>query len=341
MAISRRVTSLRLLGVGAAVLALSTAAAGSAWATDCPGGRGWDKGNHGGYKPGTGAGTPVTTTAVDKCEFSLDGNGWYSQIKVDDINLKPADDGKVHVKVRTASDASSCTVSLASYRTHGPTWETSGEQVFHDFDSVDVKQGGQDTLDVAIPDVGCYAQIDLYRGKVKYDGLKDANDGFEHGDLPIGPSRKVIKDKLIAAWNGGTKNCTAQEIPPAPEPPTSEPTPEEPPATEPPSTENPSEPPAPEESTPESPTPSASEPTPETPDASEPTPDASEPTSETSTPSNEPSPASAGGSTGGGGGLAETGGGSVLPIAGGAALLLAAGGAVMIVTRRRRTAAGS
>ncbi|AXG81073.1 LAETG motif-containing sortase-dependent surface protein [Streptomyces paludis] len=339
MAISRRVTALRLLGIGAAALAFTTAAAGSAWAGDCPGGKGWDKGNHGGYKPGTGAGTPVTpVTTTDKCEFSLDGRDWYSQIKVDDINLKPADDGKVHVKVRTASDSAKCTVSLASYRTHGPTWNTSGEQVFHDFDSVEIKHGGQDTLDVAFPDVGCYAQVDLYRGKIKYDGLKDANDGFEHGDLPIGPSRPVIKDKLIAAWNGGTKNCTTQEIPPAPEPSTETPSEEPPPAAETPSTEEPSEPPTPEESTPESPEPSTSEPTPAT---SEPTPTASEPTDEaSSTPPNTPTEASTGG-TGGGGDLAETGGGNVVPIAAGAAVLLAAGGAVVIMTRRRKAVTGA
>ncbi|MFE3828258.1 LAETG motif-containing sortase-dependent surface protein [Streptomyces sp. NPDC059092] len=330
MAKTRRVTALRLLGVGAAALAFTTAAAGSAWATDCPGGKGWDKGNHGGYKPGTGAGTPVTT--ADKCEFSLDGRDWFSQIKVDDISLKAADDGKVHVKVRTASDAANCTVSLASYRTHGPTWETSGEQVFHDFDTVDIKQGSQDTLDVAFPDVGCFAQVDLYRGKVKYDGLQDANDGFEHGDLPIGPSRSVIKDKLIAAWNGGTKNCTTQQIPPAPEPSTSESTPEKPPAEATPPAGTPSEPATPGSDTP---APSASEPG--APGSDTPAPSASEPASDASTPSNAPSAAS----TGGGGDLAETGGGNVVPLAAGAAVLLAAGGAVVIVTRRRKAVAGN
>ncbi|MEV7085345.1 LAETG motif-containing sortase-dependent surface protein [Streptomyces sp. NPDC093085] len=326
MAKSRRVTALRLLGTGAAALALTTMAAGSAWATDCPGGKGWDRGNHGGYKPGKGAGTPVTVPTTDKCEFSLDGRDWVSQIKVDDISLKPADDGKVHVKVRPASDATNCTVSLASYRTHGPTWETSGEQVFHDFDTVDVKRGGEDTLDVAFPDAGCFAQVDLYRGKAKYDGLKDAKDGFEHGDLPIGPSRAVIKDKLIAAWNGGTKNCTAQEIPPAPEPSTEESTPAEPPASTP-GTETPEEPSTPGSDTP---TPGASEPG--TDEPATPTPSASEPTSDASTPSSAPSAAT----TGGGGDLAETGGGNVVPLAAGAALLLAAGGAVVIVTRRRK-----
>lgn len=78
-----------------------------------------------------------------------------------------------------------------------------------------VKPGQTDTLDIAVPDAGCFAQIDLYRGAVKFDGKLDAKDGFVHGDLPKGPDRPVIKDKLIAAWNGGTKDCTVTEQPPS------------------------------------------------------------------------------------------------------------------------------
>lgn len=204
MSIARRVTLRRLLGTGAATLAFSAALASVASATDCPGGKGWQNG--GSYKPGTGAGSKTET---DRCEFSLDGKNFFASVKVDDLNLKPTDDGKVHVKVRAAGDASTCTASLASYRAHGPTFATSGEQVFHDFDTVTVKAGAVDSLDISIPDVGCYAQIDLYRGNTKFDGKLDANDGFTHGDLPKGPDHPVIKDKLIAAWNGGTKDCTA------------------------------------------------------------------------------------------------------------------------------------
>lgn len=205
MSIARRVTLRCLLGTGAVVLALSASTTG-AWATGTPGGDGWEK-TGGDYKPGNGAGTKTET---DRCQFSLDGTNFYDSVRVDDQTLKPTDDGKVHIKVRTAGDASTCTASLASYRAHGATFNTSGEQVFHDFDTVTVKPGGTDSLDISVPDVGCYAQVDLYRGAVKFDGLFDANDGFEHGDLPKGPDRPVIKDKLIAAWNGGTKDCTAQ-----------------------------------------------------------------------------------------------------------------------------------
>ncbi|MFE5144337.1 LAETG motif-containing sortase-dependent surface protein [Streptomyces fagopyri] len=312
MSIARRVTLRCLLGTGAAVLALTGAAPG-AWASGTPGGDGWDNG--GGYKPGQGAGT---VTEADRCEFSLDGTSFHDWVRVDDQNLKPTDDGKVHIKVRAAGGAGSCTASLAAYRTHGATFRTSGEQVFHDFDSVRVTPGETDSLDIAVPDLGCFAQIDLYRGAVKFDGKFDAVDGFEHGDLPKGPDRAVIKDKLIMAWNGGGKDCTAQ-------PPSTPGT--TPPATTPPASTPPaSTPPA---QTPGSPTPST--PAESTPPQTPGTPSASESTT-------PPGPTPNGGGSTPPGDLAETGGGNTLPIAAGAAALLAAGGAITVVTRRRRSA---
>ncbi|MFF3963649.1 LAETG motif-containing sortase-dependent surface protein [Streptomyces griseorubiginosus] len=310
MSIARRVTLRRLLGTGAATLAFSAALASVASASDCPGGKGWGDGGH--YKPGTGAGSKTET---DRCEFSLDGKNFYASVKVDDQNLKPGDDGKVHVKVRAAGDATTCTASLASYLAHGPTFATSGEQVFHDFDSVTVKAGAVDTLDVAIPDAGCFGQVDLYRGNTKFDGKLDAKDGFPHGDLPKGPDHPVIKDKLIAAWNGGTKDCTTTETTPPATPPATETTP---PASE-------STPPA-SESTP--PTSESTPPASETPGTDSPTPSASE---STSTPG-APTP-----NGGGGDNLAETGASSNTPlIAGGAAVLLAGGAGIVLATRRRK-----
>ncbi|MDQ0600318.1 LPXTG-motif cell wall-anchored protein [Streptomyces canus] len=305
MSIARRVTVRRLLGTGAATLALCASGASAAWATG-PGGDGW---NHGGtYKPGTGAGTE---TGTDRCQFSLDGVNFFDSVKVDDQNLKPTEDGKVHIKVRAAQDAATCTASLASYIAHGPTFATSGEQIFVDFDTVTVKQGQSDSLDIAVPDAGCYAQIDLYRGATKFDGNLDANDGFTHGELPKGPDRPVIKDKLIAAWNGGTKDCsTTQTTPPA-----------TPPAeTTPPASES---------------TPPASE---STPPASESTPPASE-TPSTDSPSASASTTAPAATPNGGGGddLAETGGSSATgPIAIGAAVLLAGGAGIVLATRRRK-----
>ncbi|MGW1539227.1 LAETG motif-containing sortase-dependent surface protein [Streptomyces sp. NPDC002309] len=304
MSIARRVTARRLLGTGAASLALCAASASGAWATGSPGGGdGWGAGAR--YKPGTGAGT---VTGSDRCEFSLDGENFQASVKVDDVSLRPTDDGKVHIKVRAAGDAATCTASLASYLAHGATFATSGEQKFVDFDTATVKPGQTDSLDIAVPDAGCFAQIDLYRGAVKYDGLLDAGDGFEHGELPKGPDRPVIKDKLIAAWNGGTKDCTA--------------TPSEPPATT-----SPSPSPTPPASTP----PGSAEPSTPAGTTPAPTEPASEPPSSTP-PANAPSPA------GPGEDLAETGADSnTTPIALGAAALLAGGAAIVVATRRRRS----
>ncbi|MFF5185235.1 LAETG motif-containing sortase-dependent surface protein [Streptomyces sp. NPDC000345] len=314
MSIARRVTVRRLLGTGAASLTLcaaSVAAASGAWAhSGTPGGDGWNTGGH--YQPGTGAGTE---TGTDRCQFSLDGKNFFDSVRVDDQNLKPTQDGKVHVSVRTAGDASTCTASLASYLAHGATFGTSGEQVFVDFDSVTVKPGQTDTLDISVPDAGCYAQIDLYRGAVKFDGKLDAKDGFEHGDLPKGPDRPVIKDKLIAAWNGGTKDCTVTEQPPSSSPPAG-------------GGESPS---APASSAP--PSDSSSE-------STTPSPTASESESESGTPAPSASESTTAPATtphGGGGDLAETGANSATPlIAGGAAALLLGGAAIVVATRRRR-----
>ncbi|MGQ4435654.1 MULTISPECIES: LAETG motif-containing sortase-dependent surface protein [unclassified Streptomyces] len=306
MSIASRVTVRRLLGTGAASLALAAASVGGAsgaWAHG-GGGDGWGSGH---YRPGSGAGT---VTESEGCQFSLNGTDFFPSVKVDDQNLKPTDDGKIHIKVRTAGDASTCTASLASYTAHGPTFATSGQQVLVDFDTATVKKGQTDSLDIAVPDEGCFAQIDLYRGAVKFDGNPAAGDGLVHGDLPKGPDHPVIKDKLIAAWNGGTKDCTTKESP-SPSAPASVP----PSAPE-------STPPASESSTP---APSASESTPE----STPTPAAS---GSSSAPATAPSP-----NGGGGGDLAETGGGSNTgPLVGGAAVLLAGGAAIVVATRRRR-----
>ncbi|WP_250400841.1 LAETG motif-containing sortase-dependent surface protein [Streptomyces cellostaticus] len=310
MSIARRVTARRLLGTGAASLALcaaSVAAASGAWAHGTHGGDGWKTGGH--YAPGTGAGTE---TGTDRCQFSLDGVSFFDSVKVDDQNLRPTEDGKVHVKVRAAEDAAGCTASLASYLAHGASFATSGEQVLVGFDTVAVKPGETDSLDIAVPDAGCFAQVDLYRGAVRFDGRTDANDGFEHGDLPKGPDHPVIKDKLIAAWNGGAKDCTG--------------TPEEP--------QSPS-PSAPAEES-AGPGPSASE------SSAAPSPSSSE-----SAPAPSPSESRAGsvptpnGGGDDGGDLAETGGGGDSGlIAGGAAVLVAGGAAFVLLARRRRGAQG-
>lgn len=316
MSIARRVTARHLLGTGAAALALcaaSVASASGAWATGTPGGEGWKAGGQ--YRPGTGAGTE---TGTDRCQFSLDGSHFYDSVKVDDQNLKPTQDGKVHVTVRAADDAASCTASLASYLAHGASFATSGEQVFVDFDTVTVKPGATDTLDIAVPDAGCFAQVDLYRGAVKFDGVLDAQDGLVHGELPKGPDRPVIKDKLIAAWNGGTKDCTAEQPPSG--------TPSQAPSGTPSGTPSgapsaSSEPSAPAEAS--QPAGSAGPSAPAEPAS----PSASVPAGAVASPS----------PNGGSGDLAETGGGSDTGVlVAGAAVLLAGGAAVMVAARRKR-----
>lgn len=306
MSISRRVTLRRLLTTGAAALTISAFAATSAYASGCPGGQGWDTTHQGGYKPGNGPGPANPASTADQCEFSLDGNSWASYVKVDDLTLKPGADGKVHVQVRVAKDAANCTASLASYRTHGAKWETSGKQVFHDWDTVSVKSGGTDTLDVSVPDVGCFAQVDLYKGSIKYDG----GTGAGHGLLPEGPNGAVIKDKLITSWNGGSKDCTAQVVPSSP-------------ATTPPAAGSaaPSTPAAtaPESSTPNTPSAAA------TPSS---TPSASDSASASTAPTAAPSAS--------GGDLAETGSSGMGMTAAGAAVLLVAGGGVLFAVRRRK-----
>jgi LPXTG-motif cell wall-anchored protein len=307
----------RLLGTGAASLVLcaaSVASATGAFAHGSPGGEGWGGGDS--YRPGTGAGT---ATETDRCQFSLDGTTFTDSVKVDDQNLKPSEDGKVHIKVRAAADAASCTASLASYLAHGSTFATSGKQVFVDFDTVTVKGDQIDSLDIAVPDEGCFAQIDLYRGAVRYDGQPNTGDGVEHGPLPEGPDGAVINDKLIAAWNGGTKDCTSTTTPPAEEPGGSTPpaaTPSEGTSTAPTSQ-------APTEDESPSATPSDSSPA-----TQEPSPSASASTS---------APAAAPSADGDGGNLAETGADSSTgPIAIGAAVLLLGGAGIVVATRRRR-----
>ncbi|MFD1828752.1 hypothetical protein ACFSJS_03610 [Streptomyces desertarenae] len=314
----------RLLGAGAVALLLS--AGGATTAAAHSGGDGWGGGKASDFRPGEGAGSK---SAADTCEFSLDGAAWHSSVKVDDVRLKPAADGTVRLHVRTAPRADSCTASLAAYRTHGPTWETSGAQVFHDFDTTSLRKGGVDTLDISVPDEGCYAQLDLYRGSTRFDG----GTGEGHGPLPVGPDRPVIKDKLIAAWNGGTRECLDETPAPTPEP-------SEPAGT-------------PSATPPESggPTPSSEAPT-QTP--AEPAPSApgeTAPGSGPASPGGESpqapeasrsavQPAGSGtGSPSGTGGLAETGG-TVGPAAAGAAALLLAAAGVLYALRRRR-AAGS
>lgn len=231
--------------------------------------------------------------------------------------------GSVEVRLapdQTVGDSCKYPVSLAEYTAEGPNWYNSGHQTMVDKATVyltakDVA-GSQDTwqqLKVKSPD--CYGQIDLYGDDVTYDG----GTGEGHGPLPYQPDNIMTPYHLIAAWNGGDKECT----PSTPESPTPTPTQpaSAPPAT--PSAPADSTPPAEESTPPASPKPSTTPPT-----------SAHVPPLK-STPSATPSPTPNGGKQP----LAETGSSAPVGlIAGGAALVIALGaGGVYAAGRARRS----
>lgn len=275
---------------------------------------------------------PASATDADACQSATvqyrivgaDGNvvgaDWTSQGGFRQWDTVP---GTVEVRLapdQSVGDSCKYPVSLAEYTAEGSTWYTSGHQTMLDKATVyltakDVA-GSQDTwqqLKVKSPD--CYGQIDLYGDDVTYDG----GTGEGHGPLPYEPDNIMTPYHLIAAWNGGDKECT----PSAPESPT--PTPTQPasvpPAT--PSTPVDSTPPAEESTPPASPKPSTTPPT-----------SAHVPPLKSS-----PSPSPKATPNGGNQPLAETGSNAPVGlIAGGAALVIALGaGGVYAAGRARRS----
>ncbi|MEU4173446.1 LAETG motif-containing sortase-dependent surface protein [Streptomyces sp. NPDC026665] len=286
-----------LIGTGAAALAVSAVGATNTYAADqqARGARGDT------YQPSSNAARGATSP----CQFTLDGNTWISAAETRTSRLTPDSDGKVHIGVRAGS-ADPCTASLASYGAQGPTWQTSGKQVFVDFDTATLAHGATDTLDITVPGPECFAQIDLYRGDTKHDG--------KTGDLPEGPHHPVFKDDLIAAWHGGTKTCATSQSP-APAEPSATPTPTESSIT-----------PTPTESS-ITPTPTEPSATP-TPRPATTAPGLAESSSSAAavpSPSKRPSSS-----------LAETGSSNTVALAAGAVFLLAGGAGVVVVARRRQ-----
>lgn len=115
------------------------------------------------------------------------------------------------IQVQLTEKAKNCTgsiaVSLASYDTHGATWETSGgKQTFVDYDTTTLSNTPQDAsshvLKVKLPTSSaaatCFGQIDLYFGKTVYDGKPG------DGALPDYNGKVAVPGypELIAAWNG-------------------------------------------------------------------------------------------------------------------------------------------
>jgi len=275
---------------------------------------------------------PASATDADACQSATvqyrivgaDGNvvgaDWTSQGGFLQWDTIP---GTVEVRLapdQSVGDGCKYPVSLAEYTAEGSTWYTSGHQTMVDKATVyltakDVA-GSQDTwqqLKVKSPD--CYGQIDLYGDDVTYDG----GTGEGHGPLPYQPDNIMTPYHLIAAWNGGDKECT----PSTPESPTPTPTPPASVPPETPGTPADSTPPAEESSPPASPKPSTTPPT-----------SAHVPPLKSS-----PSPSPKATPNGGNQPLAETGSNAPVGlIAGGAALVIAlGGGAVYMASRSRRS----
>ncbi|MEX3099345.1 LAETG motif-containing sortase-dependent surface protein [Streptomyces sp. ST1015] len=268
----------------------------------------------------TGAGCSSATI-----QYRLEGGDWTST-----GGFRTWNSGLDKVEVRLAPGqqvGADCKypVSLAEYTTEGPSWATSGKQTLVEKATVYLGKddvAGQDDsgrtwqkLNVKTPD--CYGQIDLYGDDVTYDG----GTGEGHGPAPYQPGNVVTPNHLIAAWNGGDKECapTTPSTPPAPSTPPSTPPAGE--TTPPPATET--TPPAAPPTTPVSETP------PTTPDVP---PLASTPPA---TPTPTPSPSESTPP------LAETGSSTpVGPIAGGAAAVVVIGaGAVFFANRSRKKGA--
>ncbi|MCZ4119840.1 hypothetical protein [Streptomyces sp. H39-S7] len=151
---SRRTAS-HLLGSTAIAVSVAVAGAGTALADG--GGKGYGKHNVAGYtKPGTLPGQVKPADA--HCAFSLHGAAWTAAQGL--AAITPTADGKISLDVMGRGGV--CTVSLASYQAHGPTFATSGLQVLTGFATVTVRQGATKSLTIAVPDAGCFAQIDLY-----------------------------------------------------------------------------------------------------------------------------------------------------------------------------------
>ncbi|MFI1568622.1 LAETG motif-containing sortase-dependent surface protein [Streptomyces sp. NPDC020490] len=279
--------------------------------------------------PLAGAGTASATTGSECRSATVqyrivgaDGNvvgaDWTSQGGFHAWDTVP---GTVEVRLAPGQNvAEDCKypVSLAEYTTEGPDWFTSGHQTLVDKATVHLGAadvaGGDDAkrtwqkLTVKSPD--CYGQIDLYGDDVTYDG----QTGEGHGPAPYQPGNVVTPYHLIAAWNGGEKECT----PSTPESPTPSETQPSTPAT--PTTPADSTPPA-ETTAPPTPKPSTTPPT-----------DSDVPPMESNPPATpKPSPSDSGPP------LAETGSSApVGAIAGGAAVVVALGAGALVMSRRAR-----
>jgi LPXTG-motif cell wall-anchored protein len=261
-------------------------------------------------------------------QYSTDGGHWT---KSDWMRSAPT---SVEVKLTgKATKGCSYPVSLATYKTEGSSWETSGTQTFLGVDQATLsKEKPRATLQVkGLDKTVCNGQIDLYGNNKVYDG----NNGTKLPHFPDSTS----PENLISHWNGEFEDCNkgGESMPPAPGGGDDN-------NTTPPTGGDDSTPPSDENTTPPAeggsdvtPTPTASTPASGTPSASA-SPSSSAPAGGGAGPSGTPvaqpvsdTPV-----------LAETGSDSSQTttfVAAGAALVVIGAGAVVFTRRRNRTQA--
>ncbi|MFF3072851.1 hypothetical protein ACFVSN_05260 [Kitasatospora sp. NPDC057904] len=133
-------------------------------------------------------------------KYSVDGGkSWTEDGRMDQPH------GVIQVRlVGDITEGCDYEVSLASYDTEGPTWETSGKQTFLGWATTTLNKGhSQATLDVSKHLPKCFGQIDLYNNDQKFDGVANPLPKYPNGVFP---------NDLITAWNGG-KACTPTPTP--------------------------------------------------------------------------------------------------------------------------------
>jgi LPXTG-motif cell wall-anchored protein len=120
------------------------------------------------------------------------------------------------------------TVLLASFKTQGPTWETSGHQTVFDQMSQVITEAKTYQLHVKVPD--CFTQVDLYVTDKKAVDFDFPNDTL--GEF-LAQNRKRFPNFHggSSAFNGGTTGCMTETETPTPTPTTPSPTPSTPTAT--------------------------------------------------------------------------------------------------------------
>lgn len=198
------------------------------------------------------AAAPAQATPAGACkpatlQYRIPGSDWTSQ---GGLVLWKTPPGSVEVRLaggQRIAEGCKYPVSLASYRTEGPDWFSSGRQTLIDkatvyltaADAADKKSDGYQKLSVKTPD--CFGQIDLYGDDITYDG----GTGEGHGPAPYQPGGVNTPNHLIAAWNGGDKKCEDKQSPsPSPETPKDAESPSAPADSSTPSTPADAEPPA-------------------------------------------------------------------------------------------------